>query len=76
MGKGNPESADAVIARNSDIFIADTLSDQNKNQLNQRGVFWLELKNHSAENIIAQFKKILDKLNVPFLNKVYENNNS
>ena len=76
MGKGNPESADAVIARNSDIFIADTLSDQNKNQLNQRGVFWLELKNHSAENIIAQFKKILDKLNVPFLSKCYENKNS
>ncbi|EAL53288.1 putative type II restriction enzyme [Campylobacter upsaliensis RM3195] len=30
MGKGNPESADAVIARDSHIFIADTLSEQNK----------------------------------------------
>lgn len=69
MGKGNPESADAVIARNSDIFIADTLSDQNKNQLNLRGVYWLELKNHSAEDILAQFKNILDKLNVPFSNR-------
>ena len=27
MGKGNPESADAVIARDSKIFIADTLSE-------------------------------------------------
>lgn len=66
MGKGNPESADAVIARNSDVFIADTLSEQNKSQLNLRGVYWLELKNHGAENIIAQFKNILGKLNVPF----------
>ena len=33
MGGGNPESADAVIARNSKIFVADMLSKQNKNQL-------------------------------------------
>ena len=64
MGKGNPESADAVVARNSDIFIADTLSDQNKSQLNMRGVYWLELKNHNAEDIIAQFKQILDNLDI------------
>lgn len=43
MGSGNPESADAVIARDSDIFIADTLSTQNKNQLNQLGIAWIEL---------------------------------
>lgn len=66
MGKGNPESADAVSARNSKIFVADTLSKQNKNQLEQRKVFWLELKNHSAENILNQFKTILEKLDVPF----------
>ena len=65
MGKGNPESADAVIARDSDIFIADTLSDQNKNQLNQRKIFWLELKNHGVEENISRFKKILEKLNIP-----------
>lgn len=28
MGKGNPESADVVIARGIDIFIVDTLSEQ------------------------------------------------
>lgn len=66
MGGGNPESADAVIARDSDIFVADTLSEQNKNQLNQLGIFWLELKNHSHEEIIARFKKILADLNIPF----------
>lgn len=66
MGRGNPESADAVIARNSKIFIADTLSEQNKNQLDQRKIFWLELKNHSAEDILKQFKNILINLDIPF----------
>lgn len=69
MGRGNPESADVVIARNSDIFIADTLSEQNKRQLEQRGVLWLELKNHSAEDILSRFKNILVKLEIPFQNK-------
>ena len=44
MGKGNPESADAVIARNSRIFVADKLSDLNKRQLDERGVHWVELR--------------------------------
>ena len=35
MGKGNPESADAVIARDSKIFVADKISDLNKNQLDK-----------------------------------------
>ncbi len=30
MGKGNPESADVVIGRDSKVFIADKLSDTNK----------------------------------------------
>ena len=66
MGKGNPESADVVIARDTDIFIADTLSEQNKSQLTQRKVFWLELRGHDREDIIFQFKQILSELNVPF----------
>jgi len=66
MGVGNPESADVVIARNSGVFIADTLSKQNKNQLNQLGVLWLELKNHSRSEILKNFKAILEKLNIPF----------
>ena len=65
MGRGNPESADAVIARDSDIFIADTLSDQNKSQLNQLKIFWLELRNHRVEENILRFKKILDELKIP-----------
>ena len=64
MGRGNPESADAVIARDSQIFIADTLSEQNKNQLLALGIKYLELKNN--KNIIANFKSILDELNIPY----------
>ena len=63
MGKGNPESADAVIARDTNIFIADTLSEQNKNQLSYLGVEYLELKNN--KNIKEDFKKILDKFLIP-----------
>lgn len=68
MGRGNPESADMVIARDSDIFVADTLSEQNKRQLEQRKIFWLELKNHSAEDILNRFKTILKNLDIPFSN--------
>ena len=43
MGKGNPESADSTIARRSNIFIAQTLSKKNKDQLTNRGHHWIEL---------------------------------
>ena len=63
MGKGNPESADATIARDSEIFVADTLSLQNKSQLKSRGISFLELKGNS--NIIRDFIEILDSLDIP-----------
>ena len=63
MGKGNPESADATIARDSDIFIADTLSEQNCAQLKSRNIHYLVLKNN--ENSINDFIKILDDLDIP-----------
>ena len=63
MGKGNPESADAVIARDTNIFIADTLSLQNKNQLKSLNIEFLELKNN--KNSLSDFKKILNKLEIP-----------
>ena len=63
MGKGNPESADATIARDSDIFVADTLSEQNCNQLAARGVKYLILKNN--DNPIDKYAKIMDELNIP-----------
>ncbi|MGX2985209.1 CfrBI family restriction endonuclease [Helicobacter sp. 23-1048] len=63
MGKGNPESADAVIARDTNIFIANTLSTQNKNQLKSLNIEFLELKNN--KNSLADFKKILERLEIP-----------
>ncbi|MDL0089456.1 CfrBI family restriction endonuclease [Campylobacter gastrosuis] len=64
MGKGNPESADAVIARDTDIFVADTLSEQNKTQLKSLNIEFLELKNN--KNQIDDFCKILHNLDIPF----------
>lgn len=64
MGKGNPESADATIARASDIFVADTLSEQNCKQLFSRGVEYLILKGN--KHPIDDFKQILTRLDIPF----------
>jgi len=63
MGKGNPESADAVIARDSKVFVADKLSDQNKTQLDNLNVEWVELRD---DNGFRRFEQVLDKLNIPY----------
>ncbi|MDI6766656.1 MAG: CfrBI family restriction endonuclease [Bacteroidota bacterium] len=63
MGKGNPESADAVIARNSKVFIADKLSDLNKRQLTKLGIEWVELRNSDA---LKRFTTALKNLRIPF----------
>lgn len=62
MGRGNPESADAVIARETDVFIADKLSEQNKNQLSHLGIVWVELR---CENGFEKFKSALEKFEIP-----------
>ena len=61
MGKGNPESADAVIARDSKIFIADTLSDTNTRQLDDLCVLWVALK---RPNGYQRFEHVLTKLGI------------
>ena len=61
MGKGNPESADAVIARDSKVFVADKLSDMNKRQLNSLNVDWVELR---SENGFQKFAAVLDALKI------------
>lgn len=61
MGKGNPESADAVIARDSSIFIADKLSDMNKRQLDSLNVNWVELR---SENGYTKFGNVLQVLGI------------
>ena len=65
MGQGNPESADAIIARQSDVFVADILSQQNKNQCEQLGICWIACRD---ENGFKRFKLALDKFNIPYTN--------
>lgn len=62
MGKGNPESADAIIARDTDVFIADTLSQQNKNQCDSLGVKWIACRDKDG---YKKFDMILTQLNIP-----------
>lgn len=62
MGKGNPESADAVIARDSKVFVADKLSKTNKRQLDSLGVEWVELR---SNNGFQRFEVVLDHLKIP-----------
>lgn len=64
MGKGNPEVADAVIARESKVFVADKLSDTNKSQLNSLGISWVELR---VEDGYKRFKNVLDDLSIPYI---------
>ena len=61
MGRGNPESADAVIARDSRVFVADKLSDTNKKQLNSRKVEWVELRSDGG---FKRFETVLDHLKI------------
>lgn len=63
MGKGNPESADAAIAREAQVFIADKLSETNKRQLENSGILWMELRGASD---MKQFERILDALKIPY----------
>jgi len=63
MGMGNPESADSTIARDSHIFVADKLSQTNKNQLDGRGVLWVELQ---SENGYTKFEEVLKQLGIPY----------
>lgn len=61
MGKGNPESADAVIARDSKVFVADKLSETNKKQLDSLGVEWVELRSNIG---FRRFETVLKNLKI------------
>lgn len=69
MGSGNPESADAIFARESDVFIADKLSDLNKKQADSLNLKWVELRNEIG---YKRFGIILDELGIP--NKEFNGN--
>ena len=63
MGKGNPESADAVYARDSRFFVANKLSDTNKQQMDSEGILWVELQ---TENGYKRFEEVLKTLSIPY----------
>ena len=62
MGQGNPESADAIFARESNVFVADKMSDLNKMQADKLGVDWVELRSFGG---YRRFGEILKRLNIP-----------
>ncbi|NCC73470.1 MAG: CfrBI family restriction endonuclease [Sphingobacteriia bacterium] len=62
MGKGNPESADSIFAREPAIFLADKLSDRNKQQAEMLNVQWIELRFADG---YRRFQDVLNALNVP-----------
>ena len=63
MGKGNPEGVDGPIARGSKVFVADTLSDQNKAQLDESEIQWVELRD---EDGYKRFEQVLTALSIPY----------
>ena len=63
MGKGNPESADVVVARNSRVFVADKLSDLNKRELSSRNILWVELRDEQG---YKRFEQVLRTLSIPY----------
>ena len=67
IGRGNPESADAVIARGSRVFVADKLSQTNKDQLDSLDVLWVELRtiDTAASQGFRRFKAVLEELGIP-----------
>lgn len=62
MGQGNPESADTIIARGSHVFVADTLSLQNKNQCDQLNVSWVACRDNEG---YKRFRQVLQRFNIP-----------
>ena len=69
MGRGNPESADGAIARDSNIFVADKLSESNKKDLDEREILWVEL---SEPDGYKKFGQILQECQIPHHACVYE----
>ena len=66
MGKGNPESADAVIARYTNVFVGDTLSLQNKNQCDQLGVHWVALRDRNGYQRFGEALQALGITHQPY----------
>ena len=55
-------SLSLIFSKDSQIFVADKLSEQNKLQLEQLNIEWVEMR---AKNGYQKFEKILTKLKIP-----------
>lgn len=64
MGRGNPESADATAARNTNVFVASTLSSSVKRKLDEDNVMWTELQ---SPNGLLRFRQTLGAYAIPFV---------
>ena len=62
MGKGNPESADAVFARSGSVLVANKLSEKNKQQMESEGILWVELQTKDG---YKRFERVLKELSIP-----------
>ena len=62
MGAGNPESSDGPIARGSRVFVASTLSEQNKVVLDSYNILWTQLQ---TPNGFLRFQDTLSELGIP-----------
>lgn len=63
MGGGNPESADAIYARGTRLFVADTLSELNTTQADEKGIHWIALRTSGGYKKLAQ---CFTALKIPF----------
>lgn len=64
MNAGNPESADAIISRKSKVFVADTLTESKRKELDSySNLLWVELR---ARNGYKKFGEVLKALNIPY----------
>ena len=62
MGPGNPESAKAVHAQESRLLVADHLSAQAVESLDQAGIEWVRLAEPDG---YQRFGRVLDRFNIP-----------
>ncbi|MCY3626564.1 MAG: hypothetical protein F4039_03890 [Gammaproteobacteria bacterium] len=62
MGRGNPEGADSLYARDTNVFIAGTLSKTNIQQLDYEGREWVELRQPFG---FLRFGDVLKRLQIP-----------
>ncbi len=61
-GPGNPESVTIAPGRGADLVVADWVSEQNANSLDDKGICWVDL--HTPDRF-ERFSAALQKFNIP-----------